>query len=521
MLDRALCFIHPRVICPLCGLPSPRGIYCPSCVPSRPLSAAAARLNDQESRSDLYREKTARHMAEFQRSLVLKAAPAAVGLVGGRITSRAVSAGGSAAHQAPPVSEAAPVFSGFSDFDLFRPAMVVSATPGGLRLSVPPPPEGEKPAAGGGRRGDVCGFSPAARRRMMQVLSRFEFQKWGAISKRSRAACAMFVTLTYSDKAAPPTISTLKKKSTVPVDFVRVSPLIRRADLLAACERVIDAAHYKRDLTTFIKRLERMPGFAGCLWKQEIEPRQTGARVGELIPHYHMLLLFDRPRMLSGFRRWLSLSWFQVCGSNDPDHRAAGTNCQVAYGGADGRLFAYLVKYLGKAFKAVTRSAKIGRIWGVRGDLKLAAPLFLRSENEADAIAISRRLRRWGRGATIPATFDDQGRKIRDEVRLSGSRHIQRHRHYFRGITAYGPGLALLDLARGLGFETVLPPDGNRRRYNRKTREYDLIRGHKRAEIPPVFGAIPADCLPNPISALTSFLRTLNFRNLYERLENA
>ena len=92
-------------------------------------------------------------------------------------------------------------------------------------------------------RGEIREFTPAARRRMMEMMAKVE-----------RAAVPFFVTLTYPD------------------DF----PLYRE--------------DYKGHLEAFCDRLERRwPGMA-VIWKLEFKERKSGENVGKIAPHYHLFV---------------------------------------------------------------------------------------------------------------------------------------------------------------------------------------------------------------------------------------
>lgn len=211
----------------------------------------------------------------------------------------------------------------------------IEILPGGIAFKREQPKGNNKPL-GGGSRSDVVGFSKNSRKRLMDVLMRFDFDAHTAKGKRSPAARSMFCTLTFSDSA----------------------PFLQEAT-----PESFDWQRLKRDLDTFGKRLKRLKNFQGMLWKVEIEPRKSGALKGNYVPHFHCLILFKQIQRVHTFRRWLSQAWFSVVGSGDSNHLKAGTNALVAYGGATGKLFSYLGKYLGKTFEV--EGIKAGRIWGI------------------------------------------------------------------------------------------------------------------------------------------------------------
>lgn len=116
---------------------------------------------------------------------------------------------------------------------------------------------------------------------------------------------------------------------------------------------------WKRQLDTWIKRLRRrLPGCGG-VWK--LEPQKRGA------PHFHLLLV-GVPFLA---REWLSRSWYEVVGSGDKRHLAAGTNVELAR--SHRGVVAYASKYVAKQERLpVEWDAGVGRWWGVFGRRELA-----------------------------------------------------------------------------------------------------------------------------------------------------
>ncbi len=230
----------------------------------------------------------------------------------------------------------------------------IEVLPGGIAFKKEQP-KGTGKATGGGGRSEVVGFSKNSRKRLMDVLMSFDFDKYSASGKRSPAARSMFCTLTYSDDA--PAVDPQKT-----INFtqpgMRWFPAWWKREKYEFSWKLI-----KRDLDTFGKRLRRLKNFSGLLWKMEIVQRKSGRFKGAWIPHFHCLILFKGVQRVNSFRRWLSGSWFNVVGSGDDKHLKAGTNALVAYGGATGKLFSYLGKYLGKTFEV--EGIKAGRIWGI------------------------------------------------------------------------------------------------------------------------------------------------------------
>lgn len=167
---------------------------------------------------------------------------------------------------------------------------------------------------GGGKRGQVKGFSKDSRLRLMRLI--------GSIRKDAELPC--FVTLTY------------------PSEF----PTVARA---------------KRDLKVFIQCLRRQFPGAGYIWK--LEPQERGA------PHYHMLV-WGVPE--GELLVWVVKEWFRIAGNGDRNHMLFHLGmlhdskpCVQRVRSFRG-VWSYASKYLGKTFEvAEWGSTWTGRFWGV------------------------------------------------------------------------------------------------------------------------------------------------------------
>ncbi len=170
---------------------------------------------------------------------------------------------------------------------------------------------------GGGKRGDVTGFSSASRRRLMRLISSFE-----------RPVRPIFITLTYPD----------------------VFPGER--------------ARWKRDIDVFGKRLAREHPEAGFLWRIEFEERKSGQSQGEIAPHFHLLVYGAPFRYLL---KWVPGAWWAVVGSGNEDHLRAGTRVERIY--SWGGVMRYVGKYIAKEQRYPVDWQ--GRVWGVVGRKRL------------------------------------------------------------------------------------------------------------------------------------------------------
>lgn len=142
-----------------------------------------------------------------------------------------------------------------------------------------------------GLRGKIQDFTRAARRRLLDALN--------SINQGKLICKPLFVTLTYP--------------ATWPAD-----------------PRV-----WKRHLDVFAKRLIKKYPTAAFFWKLEFQSR--GA------PHFH-LLVFNVPYMA---HKWVAENWWDVVGSGDPLHLAAGTEVRRIRTWRG--VLAYAAKYMSKA----------------------------------------------------------------------------------------------------------------------------------------------------------------------------
>jgi hypothetical protein len=115
-----------------------------------------------------------------------------------------------------------------------------------------------------------------------------------------------------------------------------------------------DWKRWKRDLHVFSMRVgDKFPG-AGVVWK--LEPQARGA------PHYHLIVV-GVPFMA---KTWLSRAWYEVVGSCDPKHLAAGTNIQSVH--SHRGVVSYAAKYTAKRQQLPDSwQDGVGRWWGVFG----------------------------------------------------------------------------------------------------------------------------------------------------------
>lgn len=174
-------------------------------------------------------------------------------------------------------------------------------------------------APAGGPRGVVSGFSPASRRRMLRKVLQVD---------HDAAPRATFVTLTMPGTWGRPSTREL-------------------AWLVYG-----GGSAWKKALDVWLHRLRRRFPLVWGIWK--LEPQKRGA------PHFH-LLLWGLPASCA---EWVARSWWEVVGSGEPDHLAAGTRTEWLRS-VNGTVY-YCAKYCAKV---VTEDlgqdwATAGRWWG-------------------------------------------------------------------------------------------------------------------------------------------------------------
>lgn len=165
----------------------------------------------------------------------------------------------------------------------------------------------------GGRRGEIGGFSPASRKRMMTLLNSI---------RESALRDSKLITLTYH-------------RNEIPTNDI------------------------KKNFKSFRERLRRHHPEGSGIWK--IERQKRGS------PHFHILWF---GRFIC--KDWIAEAWNQIAEPNDRFHLAAGTQIESArHADCVGR---YLTKYLGKldsGQEAELRPLHGLRYWGVIGRAKL------------------------------------------------------------------------------------------------------------------------------------------------------
>lgn len=175
------------------------------------------------------------------------------------------------------------------------------------------------------KRGKVVGFSRRSRKRLLEAVAMARGLERG-----------YFLTLTLPDSIV----------TALGADSVALAHEIKRFERM------------------WRKRLLRAFPKAFGWWRMEFQDRKSGPHLGVVVPHIHLLLFGPIKVKMKVFRRWLSLSWYQVVRSRDAKHERAGTNVTRLH---DRR---HAVNYTAKyQAKVSDDELDAGRRWGQFGGI--------------------------------------------------------------------------------------------------------------------------------------------------------
>ena len=169
-----------------------------------------------------------------------------------------------------------------------------------------------------------------------------------------------------SHKAPTPargTVTVFSRKSRQRLAFVASNTDVMFTSMLTLTyprEFPNDGHDVKHNLKMFLKELRRKVGQVSVLWFLEFQKR--GA------PHIHLLL--RGVRVYKPMQRWVSETWYRLCGTGDERHLRAGTRLERIRKPNGARNYA--VKY---AHKMVQKSVpehyrNVGRFWGHSQDVR-------------------------------------------------------------------------------------------------------------------------------------------------------
>lgn len=182
------------------------------------------------------------------------------------------------------------------------------------------------------KRGKIKGYTAKSRKRFLEMMA-----------KTDQKELPIFITLTYP----------------------KIFP---------------EAKDTKKHLDNFIKRMRRRHGIGiGYVWK--LEKQKRGA------PHYHLFMWgLNRKELFMN----ISQDWYEIVGSGDPKHLAAGTKYEQILN--RNGLMKYASKYLAKIDKEFDEE-EMGRIWGKGGNIPFSKECSHTLTRE-QAIKFNRLLRR-------------------------------------------------------------------------------------------------------------------------------
>lgn len=200
-------------------------------------------------------------------------------------------------------------------------------------------------------RGTVTSFSRRSRKRMLEMLA-----------KLRDASGGYFVTLTYPGR----------------FDW---SP-----------------SDCKRHLHNFDKAIQRRFPNCGAFWRMELKERLSGESVGQVVPHFHLLIFGAHSPSLAYMRRWIKVTWSRIAAYPDSVPSLLRTQCDEI----TSRRHAanYASKYAAKEVvteefeKFENCNIEWGRHWGVFGALDLSAQVTVSMSGDA-LIQFKRLVRSW------------------------------------------------------------------------------------------------------------------------------
>jgi hypothetical protein len=184
-----------------------------------------------------------------------------------------------------------------------------------------------------------------------------------------------------------------------------------------------NAKVFKGHLRAFSERFRRHYPKAAFHWKLEFQERDA--------PHFHPMvwMLPTDQASVRAFRQWLKQAWYEVVGSNDQKHLAAGTQADVILSQFG------IMRYVGPYVSDSDQSRpgwEVGRYWGIvaRSNIPYAvAPTVQLSP--AESLLVWRTARRYQRalnrerrakivqksGVSLSDFFDGYGRQTRKTSR--------------------------------------------------------------------------------------------------------
>lgn len=127
-----------------------------------------------------------------------------------------------------------------------------------------------------------------------------------------------------------------------------------------------DPGEWKRVLKRFEARFRRHFETGAYIWRLEVVPRKSGERIGQLSPHFHLLVFGVS---YAALREFVPVAWYEAVGTGDEKHLRAGT--QVARVRSRRGVMSYASKAVGRVMGAEmgktiqAQAGRVGRWWGV------------------------------------------------------------------------------------------------------------------------------------------------------------
>lgn len=145
-----------------------------------------------------------------------------------------------------------------------------------------------------------------------------------------------------------------------------------------------ESYEWKRHLDNFRRVLfDKFPK-AWFFWK--LEPQKRGA------PHYHLIGDFGTEFNIHLLRKYIALLWFDVCGTDYPEHLVAGTSVENIKD-SEKKMQGYVCKYIGKVdYAEYDAWSHPGRFWGIVGRKNLPESLSVAITMDAPEYFVVRRL---------------------------------------------------------------------------------------------------------------------------------
>ena len=182
-----------------------------------------------------------------------------------------------------------------------------------------PPKDADVEAGSRPKRGNIDGFSRKSRKRLLDEFNQLD---------KSKVRSVAFLTLTFPDS-------------------VSSKPGV-----------------WKAALEAFRRRLEREYPHMSAIWRAELQKRKSGARLGEVLPHYHLIVFgLAQGRNISDavlkaeLLSWMPKAWTEISGAG-----RAGLDIKIETSWR--RVFAYIAKYVSKSGGSSLAVPGFGRHWG-------------------------------------------------------------------------------------------------------------------------------------------------------------